>query len=90
MKLNDIWFYICAIVMIGILIFTVIQLLGGWDRFCNPYSMDSICFNMEFRCKMECQAFDWNSYGQIESTCGCDCGEHIVSACSGFAYDKNR
>lgn len=50
--------------------------------------MDSICFDMEFRCKVECAAYDWNSYGQVENTCGCDCGEHIVSSCSGFAYDK--
>lgn len=86
--MNTAWYYVCQIIMLGIIIFCLIQLLGGWDKICDPYLTDSICFDVNFRCQVECGSYDWNSNGVITRTCKCDCGEHIVSFCSGFAYDK--
>jgi hypothetical protein len=51
----------------------------------NRYEMDSPCFNMTFRCEVECSGWDLNYTGKVDG-CACDCGTGMVSACSGFFY----
>jgi len=58
------------------------------DYFGDKYSEDSICFDINFRCKVECGNFGRNFTGMIND-CLCDCGDGWVSICSGFFYPKN-
>ena len=64
------------------------------DIYCkhNPsIIMDDMCFSIDARCEFECQTYDRNFTGNIDTThceCCCDCGDILVSVCSGFAYQK--
>jgi len=69
------------IILIGIIFIIV-------EQSCDSYSTESWCFDKTFRCEVECKSYDWNYQGNIIGNCGCDCGEYVVSFCSGFAWKK--
>jgi len=52
----------------------------------DRYSMDSFCFDMNYRCQVECGSWGYKFNGTTEGCkCYCDSGGY-VSACSGFYY----
>ena len=58
------------------------------ERFCCDEMRDSsYCFNPVKRCSWECGNYGGNFSGNL-SGCTCDCGDYLVSMCSGFRYVK--
>jgi len=53
----------------------------------DRYFDNSPCFDMSYRCQVECHKYGLNFTG-ITEDCSCDCGTGWVSSCSGFYYDK--
>jgi hypothetical protein len=61
---------------------------GGLQQFCcDEMRSSSLCFNPAKRCSWECGNYGGNFSGEING-CTCDCGDYLVSVCSGFAYKK--
>lgn len=54
----------------------------------DRYNMNSFCFDMNYRCQVECGNYGWNFTGKTRG-CVCDCGDWEVSSCSGFAHAKD-
>ena len=88
------YYVVFTIILIMSLIIAIILYSQVLLFFCkDKYSQDSICFDMNYRCSVECNNFGWNytnnHYGNY-SRCSCDCdGSHYVSMCSGFAFEKD-
>ena len=61
---------------------------AGWGL-PRKYYMDDVCFDWDYRCQVECGNYGRNFTGNMDG-CACDCGDIMVSACSGFAYDKEE
>jgi hypothetical protein len=82
-----------TLIVLVLLIALVLATSGGREGIArclmgDRYSMESLCFDMNYRCQVECGNYGWNFTGQIMG-CVCDCGDWEVSSCSGFAYAKN-
>lgn len=76
-------------VLICLVLFSMMNFALGVAVYgCDPYYMDSPCFDMNYRCEVECSRYDRNFTGEIDG-CSCDCGDGWVSSCSGFFYAKD-
>jgi len=64
-------------------------IISVWPGVCDKYDTYSSCFDINFRCGVECGNYDLNFTGQVDG-CKCDCGPAYVSICSGFAYEKEE
>lgn len=51
------------------------------------YISSNPCFNVTYRCQVECGNFGKNFTGEMDG-CACDCGDAFVSMCSGFMRMK--
>jgi len=83
-----------AKLLIGMFVILVVFILatrGGREGIMgcltgDRYSMDSFCFDMNYRCQVECGNWGYKFNGTTEGCkCYCDSGGY-VSACSGFYY----
>ena len=56
----------------------------------DKYTMDSPCFDLQYRCEVECSMYGLNFTGELpKGHCSCQCDENnSVSFCSGFLYTK--
>jgi len=72
-------------IIISILIVSFIHSLycHNWG---DKYTQDSTCFDVNFRCEVECDYYNEQFNGTIER-CMCMCEEGSVSICSGFYYE---
>lgn len=53
----------------------------------NKYRKDSFCFDIDYRCEVECSTYDQNYTGEVKDY-GCVCtNDIVVSYCSGFGYN---
>ena len=69
-----------------ITIFSIIWIITS-DNKCDKYDVDSLCFDINYRCEIECKSYDLNFSGNVDG-CTCDCETANVSLCSGFIYPK--
>ena len=84
----------------GVALFLIISVCSIWllylthgticDNWGDKYYQDSMCFDVNFRCQVECAEWDRNFTGVIINGCNCECGDGIVSYCSGFFYPYNQ
>ena len=77
--------------ILGVIVIATIAVLGihyyceyGDNKISN---MNSPCFDPYARCEWECESYNSNFTGEIDG-CMCDCGDFVVSACSGFGTSK--
>jgi hypothetical protein len=59
----------------------------GYNGLPRKYYQDDPCFDVNYRCQVECGNFNRNFTGNMEG-CSCDCGDAWVSSCSGFMHMK--
>ena len=79
---------VIAVFNIVIYIYDVVVWGCGIDEYAKYYQ-DSPCFDVNFRCEVECSHFNRTSIPEGRDGCKCDCGDIWVSLCSGFPYDKD-
>lgn len=75
------------IVLISVLIFIEFTYNFYCDNFGDKYFQDSGCFDLYFRCQIECISYNETFSGIIERGCMCQCEYGEVNYCSGFYYE---
>ncbi len=73
----------------AIIILIIITTIGMQYCKTHPsYFQDSQCFNLDYRCQIECANYYLN-YTDFEEPCFCGCGkDYKVSFCSGFISER--
>ena len=83
--------------LLMVVIITALTILGitkyrDWycEKYGDKYTQSSECFDINYRCKVECGNYNMNFSGVIENFCRCYCDypNYFVSYCSGFLYNN--
>ena len=79
-------FFIVLIIVVGIII--VIGYINAKYLCTDKYTMNSPCFDMGYRCSVECGTYGLNFSGELpKKGCSCKCDDkNYVSACTGWLY----